>query len=157
MPSIHRQARTLRKLTQYLVCYAYDDLFCKTHRRGRFSLRGVLHRRHLNPFALLCEFRSDLRTCLHRMRMRVDRLPHQCRCQGLPSMEWDQVGDVLVCTASLDCIEDIESFAQLHPEATVFDFETYQTGWLAGYISVHDSSAGKQRSGANACCSPDAP
>jgi hypothetical protein len=82
------------------------------------------------------------------MAQRIHTLPFQRKSPGLPSMEIDPKGNWIVCMASHSCIQSIESFAQSHQTATVFDFEHFQMGWQAGYQYACRMSTGESDVGA---------
>jgi hypothetical protein len=86
----------------------------------------------VRPGSLLREFLSDVRTALHRMGQRVDKLPFFYTLPVLPCFERDAKGNWIPNTHTHACMADMQRLENDPLFATNFDLEIFRIGWEAG-------------------------
>jgi hypothetical protein len=66
------------------------------------------------------------------MGQRVDKLPFDWYFWGDPLYEMDAEGNWQESTRTHACTKGMQDFEARFPQATEFDWETFQIGWNAG-------------------------
>jgi hypothetical protein len=84
------------------------------------------------PYGLLRECLLDIRTALHRIGRRIDKLPFVVTCSVGPAFQPQSKGNWTPNTRTRACMTDMQHFESQFPTATSFDWELFVTGWQAG-------------------------
>jgi hypothetical protein len=86
----------------------------------------------VRPGSLLQACLLDVRTALHRMGQRVDKLPYSYTPPIGPCFRQDPKGNWVPNNLTLACMRDMQRLEKDHPNATNFDWEMFRLGWQAG-------------------------
>jgi hypothetical protein len=110
--------------------------------RGDLILQETcaLLRRVSRQVPLVCGFAREIRSLLYRMGIRYKR---RYEVFGLDLGPYHQIrpdGRLEVNRRTRACTQDIESFAEGHPWATIVDLEIYREAWVAGMKWAESSS-----------------
>ncbi len=121
--------------------HSRDDLRRKES-RGRLIVQevGALLRLGLRRMPLVYGFALELRSLLHRMRIRCKRRYDVYGLDLGPFHQTSIDGHLEVNTRTRACTQDTENFADRHPWATILDLEMYRDAWLAGAAWAESNS-----------------